>query len=375
MSGIYIHIPFCRKACHYCDFHFSTDLRLKEKLIKTICKEAELRRHYLGGTEIHTIYLGGGTPSLLNERELTLLIDTLRNNFIISDTAELTLEANPEDITRDKVLIFKRIGITRLSIGVQTFNEETLQNLNRTHTAKQSEESLDLASEAGITNINADLIFAIPGRDLNILKQDITKLLSFYPKHISAYGLTIEEKTAFGRWLKKGEFKPVDEEVNANEFEYLMDHLSSSGYEQYEISNFSILGFESKHNQNYWKRVPYLGLGPGAHSYNGFSRTINLSNNHLYTSAVGNNESYFEIEVLKPIDHINEYLLTSLRTKSGLDIDFLKNNLKYDLIQSQDNYVKALIANNLALITEQKLQLTKSGKMIADEIIGNLFLV
>lgn len=375
MAGIYIHIPFCSQACHYCDFHFSTDQRHRKDLISAICHEIELRIDYLKGREIETIYFGGGTPSLLIGDELEKILVSLRRNFIIKENAEVTLEANPEDISKEKISILKNLGINRLSIGIQSFDDATLQKLNRSHTGHQAAKSLEIAHEGGIYNLNADLIFAIPGRSSELLKQDISKLLSFQPQHLSAYGLTIEEKTVFGKWSASGKFKAVSEEENANEFEYLMHVLPQSGLEQYEISNFARKGFESQHNSSYWKRLPYLGLGPGAHSFNGTTRQINISNNHGYLSALRQGNSFWTTEVLEAKDHINEYLMTSLRTREGCDLSYLEQAHDHKILELHHDYIKTLLDSERVLLTENRLVLTQKGKLIADQIASDLFVI
>lgn len=374
VAGIYIHIPFCNKACHYCDFHFSTDQRHRKDLMDSLGLEIELRTDYLHGESIETIYFGGGTPSLLDKVELEKILLTLYKHFQIRKYAEVTLEANPEDLTKEKVALFKELGINRLSIGIQTFHEETLQKLNRSHSGAQAMESLEKAREGGIDNLNADLIFAIPGRNMEILMEDVSTLLSYKPQHISAYGLTIEEKTVFGKWSSAGKFHAASEDQNANEFEYLMNALPEVGLEQYEISNFALKGFESKHNSSYWKRVPYLGLGPGAHSFNGTSRQINLSNNHGYIAALRNGQSFWTTEVLELRDHINEYLLTSLRTREGCDLDYLKNTFNHDLWMLHEKYLENLVKTGKASLKKRVLLLTQGGRLIADEITRDLFL-
>ena len=374
MAGIYIHIPFCNKACHYCDFHFSTDQRYRKVLIESICAEIDLRAHYLNGAVVETIYFGGGTPSVLSEAELKKIIVALQQTFSIKKGAELTLEANPEDISAEKISFLRELGINRLSIGIQSFHDETLIKLNRSHSGKQAAKSLEIAHEGGISNLNADLIFAIPGRSMEQLKEDVSTLLGFQPKHISAYGLTIEDKTVFGKWSSIGKFKAVSDEENANEFEYLMSTLPDAGLEQYEISNYALKGFESKHNSSYWRQVPYLGLGPGAHSFDGKSRQINISNNAGYMSALQDGKSFWTTEVLTEKDHLNEYLLTSLRTREGCSLDYMERTYNHSLWNLHQDYLQNLMDTGKILIDNHVLYLTSSGKLIADEITRDLFI-
>lgn len=375
MAGIYIHVPFCAKACHYCDFHFSTDLSHREELTKCIQEELEQRKNYLGQNTVETIYFGGGTPSVLTEKELAGIFRIIHTHFKISENAEITLEANPEDISKEKLEVLRGLSVNRLSIGIQSFDDTTLRRLNRIHSALQASESLILAREAGFKNLNADLIFAIPGRDLYLLKKDIKELCLYQPTHISAYGLTVEEKTVFGRWKKAGKFIPVSEDQNADEFEFLMDALPSSGFVQYEISNFANPGFESRHNSNYWKGTSYLGVGPGAHSYDGKSRQINISSNQAYIRAFKTKEAYWTTEFLNTQDHINEYIMTSLRTREGCDLEYLKQNHGCDLSLVRSEFLQKLNASGQATLRENFLILTKKGKMIADQIASDLFVV
>lgn len=375
MAGIYIHIPFCAKACHYCDFHFSTDLSHRDELIKSIKKELVLRKNYLDRDAVETIYFGGGTPSVLTEQELTGIVSTVHDHFKICENAEFTLEANPEDISKEKLQYLKNMGVNRLSIGIQSFDDETLNRLNRIHSARQASESMFMAREAGFNNLNADLIFAIPGRDLLMLKKDVAKLCQYQPTHLSAYGLTIEEKTVLSKWKKTGKFIPVSEDQNADEFEFLMEELPAAGFNQYEISNFAHMGYESRHNSNYWKGIPYLGIGPGAHSYNGSSRQINITNNYAYIKALKTQEVYWTTEFLSTEDHINEYIMTSLRTREGCDLEFLKQKHGYDLSLVRSDFFHTLNVAGQATLSGNSLILTKKGKMIADEIAGNLFVI
>ena len=344
-------------------------------MIQSLCQEIELRKDYLRPSQLETIYFGGGTPSILDQSNLESIFKTLNTHFSISETAEITLEANPEDISKEKLSFLSNLGVNRLSIGIQSFDDQILQMLNRTHTGRQAQMSLTLAQEAGFMNLNADLIFAIPGRNVSILKKDVQLLIKNELTHISAYGLTIEEKTVFGKWAAAGKLKTVTEDQNADEFEFLMEELPAAGFYQYEISNFSKPGFESRHNSNYWKRVPYLGIGPGAHSYDGQSRQINVSNNQSYMQSMKTRTSFWTTEMLKPEDHINEYIMTSLRTSEGCDLEFLIKDLGYKPSPQYHSQIEYLIITGKAVQNNRFLQLTKSGKMIADQIAGDLFMI
>lgn len=373
MAGIYIHIPFCKQACHYCDFHFSTNLKLKGKMVEAIKQELTLQKGYLANEIINSIYIGGGTPSLLGIEEIASLIHHVKRLFNCKEEIEVTLEANPDDIVLAKLLGLKNIGINRLSIGIQTFDDTLLKYLNRAHDSARAKASLEMVLEAGFKNFSIDLIYAIPGQSEDMLKQDLAIISEFHPSHISAYCLTIESNTAFGRWLEKGKIKAVDEEIAANHFNLLVTTLAMNNYEHYEISNFSLPNYQAQHNTNYWKRGSYLGVGPGAHSYNGISRQYNISNNPIYIQRIQEGIIPSTIEILRPQDHINEYIMTNLRTKWGCDMIFLKTHYGYDLLTKHHIYIEKLILQDLAYLQENKLLLTSSGKLLADKIAADLF--
>lgn len=373
--SIYIHIPFCKQACHYCDFHFSTNLQLKSEMVNAICQEIILQKDYLSFQTLESVYLGGGTPSLLNEVDLVQIFQSIQKYFNFSDNIEITLEANPDDLTKDKIQIFKAVGINRLSIGIQSFYEPHLQYLNRSHTAENAANVVKTAQNLGIENITIDLIYAIPAPNHQIWEQDLQKAIDLDVKHISAYCLTIEEKTVFGKWLKTQKIPAIDEIFAAKQFEILMDFLKENTFEQYEISNFAKEKKYSKHNSNYWKKGSYLGIGPSAHSYNGHSRQFNIANNAKYIQAIQKNQIPFEIEHLSTKDQINEYLLTSLRTQWGFDIAKIKENFEIDFFSSNKNLLEQYFAQDLLIKENNILLLTQKGKFFADEITANLFLI
>jgi oxygen-independent coproporphyrinogen-3 oxidase len=375
MAGIYIHIPFCKQACHYCDFHFSTNLQLKLPMLKAIQQELSLQQNYLGGEKVETIYLGGGTPSLLAAQEIAAILTCIQRLFSCEEVMEVTLEANPDDIQIDKLLAWRAIGINRLSIGIQTFDEVLLRYLNRAHDAAQAIASLEMAAQAGFTNLNLDLIYAIAGQSEQMLTRDLTLATQFHPTHISAYCLTIEPNTAFGRWLEKGKLQTVDEEVAAQHFHWVADTLAAQGYEQYEISNFSLPGYQAQHNTSYWKQGHYLGIGPGAHSYNGMSRQHNIAHNQQYIKHIQVGTIPSTVEVLQLQDHVNEYVMTSLRTKWGCDMRYLQEKYNYDLKGQHFTYVEQLVSTQLAYIQQDILFLTQQGKLLADKIAADLFVV
>ncbi len=375
MAGLYIHIPFCKQACYYCDFHFSTNLSGKEELVKYICKELILQKDYIGKETIETIYLGGGTPSILSQKELENIFQAINDTFIIDPSAEITLEANPDDLTDDKLDIFQTCGINRLSVGVQSFHEPHLHYLNRSHTKQQAKDSIIRAQKRGFQNISVDLIYGIPHNTHSILKQDLSQLIELEPTHISAYCLTIESKTVFGNWLKKGKIFPIEDLFAAEQFDITMEKLEENRYEHYEISNFSQPGYISIHNSNYWKQKKYLGVGPSAHSYNGNTRQHNISNNTSYIHSIKKGIIPASIENLTIEEKINEYILTGLRTKWGCDLRFIKKTYHINLQSIYSSYIQQLLDDKFCILEKETIILTKKGKYVADEIASRLFIV
>jgi oxygen-independent coproporphyrinogen III oxidase len=372
LSGIYIHIPFCKQACHYCDFHFSTNLSLKEEMIKTICKEIELRSPYLSRKTVETIYFGGGTPSLLSEKELESIFNTIHKQFSLKESIEITLEANPDDLDEKTTEILFNSSVNRLSIGIQTFNKVHLEYLNRIHSRDASLKSVKIAQDKGFSNISIDLIYGIPYSDHSIWNNDLKTALSLDPQHISSYCLTIEDRTVFGNWLKKKKISAAEEEFCAVQFEIMLETLTNNNFEHYEISNFSKPGHYSRHNCSYWSGKSYLGIGPGSHSFNGEEREFNISNNANYISSIKNGTIPSTREKLSSRDKINEYIMTNLRTKWGCSLHILKEmegftfNEQMKKIELYEK--KALLINNSGILI-----LTNKGKLLADTIIYDLF--
>jgi oxygen-independent coproporphyrinogen-3 oxidase len=375
MAGIYLHIPFCKQACHYCDFHFSTNTEFKTDLIHAMVKEIALQGDYLEGESISSIYFGGGTPSLLASEEINALLESIRTHHNVEAHAEITLEANPDDITLPRLLAFRNVGINRLSIGVQSFQDHALTFLNRAHTSMHAVTCFLLAREAGFNNISLDLIYAIPGQTETEWEYNIDQILKLGPEHISAYSLTIEEKTAFGRWAATGRLKSVEDDVAASQLEILTEKLGKARYEQYEVSNFSKVGFNSRHNSSYWKQQKYLGIGPSAHSYNLIARQHNVRNNQRYIKALQSNTVPFELEILSRENRINEYLLTTLRTSRGCDLRVLKDTFNYDVLNLHHHLIQELLDGKFAAIENGILRLTQSGMLLADKISSDLFLI
>jgi oxygen-independent coproporphyrinogen-3 oxidase len=376
MPGLYLHIPFCKQACHYCDFHFSTSMGLKGQFVEALVQEMSLRRTYLPDptAPLETIYFGGGTPSLLTAEELDQIFTAIRENFQIAPQAEITLEANPDDLTAEKLAVLAASPVNRLSIGLQSFHEPHLRLMNRAHSAQESGEAVRRAQAAGFENISVDLIYGVPAATHTIWEEDLGRLFELNVPHVSAYALTIEPDTAFGRRLKKGTFVAPPEEFVAQQFEILLAQLRARGYEQYEISNFCQPGRESRHNSNYWRGVPYLGLGPSAHSFNGRSRQYAVANNPQYVAAVlERGEVPITTEYLSPLDQANEYLLTTLRTSRGCDLRYLRDELGLNILSGRAEYLGSLLTQGMATLTDDTLRLTDAGKLLADHITLELF--
>lgn len=388
---LYLHIPFCRRACHYCDFHFSTQLQDKSVVVAAIVTEIEQRKDYLKNKELTSIYFGGGTPSLLNINELHDIFLKINEHFTIAPNAEITLEANPDDISSDRLKIWRKFGINRLSIGIQSFNDLYLKYMNRIHSGEMAEKSVKLAQAEGIENISIDLIYAVnplhtkPSKritknELQLTeidfhtswKNDIEKALSLGVPHISSYCLTIEEKTVFGSWVKNNQIPTVDDDFASQQFDLLVNSLENSGFEQYEISNFARNNHYAIHNTSYWKGEEYLGVGPSAHSFNGVSRQFNVSNNTKYVRAVNEKVPYFEIEMLTPENKANELIMTGLRTQWGVSIAAIEQQIGtlpqwfYDRVTTKKNQGLLRHENNFLLLTRQ-------GKFLADGIASELF--
>ena len=372
MPGLYIHIPFCKQACHYCDFHFSTQLSGRDEMINAISQEIRLQKNYLQDRSLTNVYFGGGTPSLLSEPHLEQLFNCINEVFSPMPDCEITLEANPDDITLETSKLLLKWGINRLSIGVQSFDNQTLKFLNRAHDGTMAQLALEKCRDAGFKNISIDLIYAIPNQDHALLEENIHKALAFAPEHFSAYSLTIEPKTVFGNWANKKKIIPVSEEFNATQFEIVSTRLIDAGYEHYEISNFSRPGFFSRHNSSYWTQAAYLGIGPSAHSYNTHTRQFNINNNALYIKSIKLGQVPFEVEVLTKENKINEYVFTTLRTSMGCNLAKVKEDFDFDVLATHSKYIENLVTNNLVVIDNHVLKLTFKGKLLADQIALDL---
>ena len=373
MSGIYIHIPFCKQACHYCNFHFSTSLKYKDDVINAIIKEIGLRKNYLASKDLTSIYFGGGTPSLLSKSDLDQIFSKLASIYTWNQETEITLEANPDDLTSSNLVNFKDVGIGRLSIGVQSFEQEDLTFMNRAHSALEAEKSIKLAQDIGFENISADLIYGSPTTSDEAWNRNIDKILSFAIPHISAYCLTVEEGTALHHFVSTGKLQPVDDEKASRQFEILIDQLASSGYDHYEISNFGKPNHYAVHNTNYWMGIPYLGLGPAAHSFDGqTTRSWNVAHNPQYISKINDGILPLEQEVLSAKEMYNEFVLIRLRTKWGVDLETL--NTRYTQFSNQfKEKILQFIDQGKVEFRNDAYVLTKHGKHLADRISMELF--
>lgn len=373
MAGLYLHIPFCKKACHYCDFHFSTNLQQLPALIDCLHVELELRKNYLQGAPVETIYLGGGTPSLV---PIPLLEKLLAHVFSLfpGKKIEVTLEANPDDLQPDRLAAWRSMGIDRLSLGIQSFQEEILRAYNRAHSAEEAKKAIQLASAAGFEKFSIDLLFGFPHPDHSLWEKDLQESLSQDPGHISAYALTIEPKTVLNTWANAGKFIPADEEFVAQQFEWLHEQSAKAGYQTYEVSSFCKPGQEAVHNCNYWKGAPYLGIGPSAHSYDGTNRGHNPSSNPSYIKALNAHQLPLITDNLEKEDRINEEILTRLRTRWGLDTADVASRYSVDLLQAKETSIHKLVGLGLLQTKGNTLSLTPKGWLLADSIAAELFL-
>ena len=382
MSGIYIHIPFCKQACYYCDFHFSTSLKHKTEMIQAIIKELELRKKEINET-VETIYFGGGTPSLLTAKELQNIIETVYTNFSVSENPEITLEANPDDLSKNLIIQLSNSPINRLSIGVQSFFDDDLQSMNRAHSSQEAKECLSVATQH-FENITIDLIYGIPNMSIDKWHDNLQTAFAFEVNHISSYALTVEPKTALDSFIKKGTYPPIDEALSLQHFNHLVEETEKQGFIQYEISNFGKPDYFSKHNTSYWQGKPYLGIGPSAHSFDGNLRSWNVSNNLKYIKAIQNNKLPCTSELLSKNDKYNEYVMTSLRTIWGISLQKIEQVFGMDYVQHLKSCAEKFIDQNLLLTSSdfgenqnriEKLKLTKKGKFLADGIASSLFMI
>ena len=375
MFGIYLHIPFCEKACNYCDFHFSTSFKVKNQLIDCINQELENRKHELLG-DVKTIYFGGGTPSILAKNEIVSVLNQIKKNYSIVDDVEITFECNPEDLSEKKLNELKESGVNRLSIGIQSFDNSVLKWMNRAHTANKAIACVDLAQKRGFKNISIDLIYGVPLFLNRNWKRDIEKAIQLNVQHISSYNLTKEKHTSLHNDVSKGKYLMPNQEVCSHQYQQLIENLAKSGFNQYEVSNFSLKGFESKHNSSYWSSIAYLGIGPSAHSYDGENiRRWNVSNNKKYIEGLVDNVDYFEIETLAKFEMANEIILLGLRSDLGVSLKKIKSLLNDNQYQVFNNQVDLFKKKNLIKQTKNKLLVDSKSRILADYIARELFIL
>jgi len=374
MAGLYIHIPFCRDACTYCDFHFSISLKHLEPMMEAIGKEIEQEKDFLEGEELATIYLGGGTPSLLKPKELDRLFNTIKRYFSVIQEAEITLEANPDDLTPGYLKSLRQIGINRLSIGIQSFFDEDLEIMNRRHNSVQSKSCLEQANKSGFSNISLDLIYGLPGMSNEKWKKNLNTAMDFKPAHMSAYHLGYESGTVLDYRLRKGKVQQVDEDTSIEHFNILVEGMEDKGYLHYEISNFALPGLISRHNAGYWKGEKYLGVGPSAHSFDGRTRRWNMSKNSSYIKGMEKGNIVYEKEILDNKTRLHDYLITSLRTMWGIDMDYLREEWGTEYHEHINKQSVPYINRGKIRKANGKLFLTREGMLIVDHIIQEIFL-
>jgi oxygen-independent coproporphyrinogen-3 oxidase len=375
MAGIYLHIPFCKQACTYCNFHFSTSLKLKEQVLAAVMRELEIRRDYLAGQPVETIYFGGGTPSLLSADEINRITDHIYRLYTVRELKEFTLEANPDDLSKAYISSLRDTQIDRFSIGVQSFRDEDLAYMHRAHNAQEADYAIKAAQDAGFTNLTIDLIYGTPGLTDGAWKANLEKTASLGVQHFSSYALTVEEGTALQHAIARKKTAPVEPEQAAAQFEILMHEAQTMGFDHYEISNFALPGHYAVHNTNYWMGVHYLGIGPSAHSFNGSSRSWNVANNALYsTNILQHNQLVAEEEILTREQQVNEYIMTSLRTMWGTDLALVQQRFGSDYRQLLEKNSMVFQQKGQMERKDDKLVLTPTGKLFADGIAGDLFI-
>ena len=374
MAGIYLHIPFCKKACHYCNFHFSTQTDTIQAFVDALILEIELQKSYIN-EPIETIYFGGGTPSLLNEPQLKAILAAIYTHFKVAANIECTLEANPDDMHPIKLAGWKQVGINRLSIGIQSFQASALTWMNRAHTVEQSHAAIEMAMQAGIHNLSIDLIYGTPTLSDQALMADLAWIQQYQINHVSCYALTVEDKTALKKLIENAQMEDVDPEKQARHFEIVSTRLIAMGMEHYEISNFAKPDFRSQHNSNYWSGKNYLGLGPSAHSFNTISRQWNIANNALYIKSIENGLLNFEIEILTEANRYNEYMMTSLRRMEGFDLDWIAEKFGKAYHEHSIQMIKEMEAKNIFKQNGNQFSLKDEAKFLADGIASDFFIL
>ncbi|MBE0638399.1 MAG: radical SAM family heme chaperone HemW [Bacteroidales bacterium] len=374
MAGIYLHIPFCRQKCHYCNFYSLATKKYRNEIVIAMKREIELNKDFFGGEPVQTIYFGGGTPSLLPVSELIELIEKVKTTFEVSDEAEITVEANPDDLTDEWLKSLSHSPANRLSIGIQSFDDRDLHYLNRVHSAAEAKAGIGKAIAAGFSNLSIDLIYGIPTLSDETWLENINTAVSLNIPHISAYALTVEEGTALDHLIRKGKYTPVDDEKAVTQFKLLMATLDQSGYEHYEISNFSLPGHYSRHNKAYWNDAKYLGIGPSAHSYDGRIRRWNVSNLGKYTEGISLGNGLFEFDKLTSTQHFNEYVMTSLRTMWGIDLAEVNKRFGQSCLDHLNRELKNPEIRGRIVTQDNKIVLTNEGKLFADRMAAGFFM-
>lgn len=375
MASIYIHIPYCKQQCNYCNFHFRIVQNDKTEMLKSIKKEIEMRKAYLNGTTISSIYFGGGTPSILKKEEITRLVNTVYRHFTIDMDAEITLECNPDDLNTKMLSDLKEIGINRLSIGIQSFDDADLKFMNRSHNVKEALECIRLSKKAGFDNITIDLIYGLPNQSNEKWEKNLKQMLALDIQHFSAYALTIEPKTALKHLIDKKKVTPLEEKITVEHFNTLVQIATENNFIHYEISNFGKKDFFSNHNTAYWRNQYYLGVGPSAHSFNGTSRQWNIASNKQYIEKVNANSSYFEMEELSNAQQYNEYIFTSLRTIWGVNKGNIKGRFGKEIEIHFLKEIKKWEKKKDVINIKGRYSLTQNGKVFADAIASDLFIV
>lgn len=373
---MYLHIPFCKQKCSYCNFHFSTSLNAKDEMVAALKKEIFLRKGELDSNHLKSLYFGGGTPSLLKADELKSIIEEVLKYFTFDSDIEITLEANPDDLTQSFLKQLAGTEINRLSIGTQSFFAEDLLLMNRAHNASEAESSIMRAQDFGLVNISVDLIYGSPTSGFNIWKENLRKVIALEVPHVSSYALTVEPKTALNTWITQGKVSAPKEDLQNQEFFYMSDFLKDHGFDHYEISNFGKPGFHSKHNSAYWKSQEYLGIGPSAHSFNGRTeRSWNIANNKLYTNSLSENKLPKETEILTEKERYNEMLMIGLRTSWGVDLAALEANYGEEIRAHFHQSIQSRIEDEVLLIENNHLKIPEKNWFLADGIASDLFMV
>ncbi len=373
---IYLHIPFCKQKCSYCNFHFSTSLSLKDEMLSAIKKEIQLRYNELENKSLKSLYFGGGTPSVLSVDEIKSLIDEIQKYFNFEENIEITLESNPDDLNKNFLKELSQTEINRLSIGTQSFFDEDLKLMNRAHNASEAESSIKRAQDFGLENISIDLIYGSPTSNFEIWKENLNKTIELQVPHVSSYALTVEPKTALEKWIENGKVNSPEEAEQNQEFYYMKDFLKDNGFDHYEISNFGKPGFHSRHNSAYWKSEPYLGIGPSAHSYNGnLERSWNIANNPIYIKNLNQNILPKETEILSEKDRFNEMMMIGLRTIWGVDLDKINQNFSSEIIDYLNQEIKSKLESGILTIENNYLKIPEQHWFLADGIASDLFIV